>query len=60
MAEMELLDTNFRYGWNTDSPSILISDDELALADNAVIMNRGGIRKRYGTSRLIQPPSMHR
>lgn len=52
MAEMELLDTNFRYGWNTDSPSILISDDELALADNAVIMNRGGIRKRYGTSRL--------
>lgn len=48
MPDQEMLDSNFRYGWNADLPSIMVSNDELILADNTIIMARGAVKKRPG------------
>lgn len=44
----ETIDSRFTYGWNADLPPIMVSDDELILADNAVVMSRGAVKKRPG------------
>ncbi|MFP4662593.1 MAG: hypothetical protein ACLFPF_10395 [Halanaerobiales bacterium] len=42
------IDYNFTGGLNVDSPAELLSDNELTIAKNAKIIQRGGIRKRSG------------
>jgi hypothetical protein len=52
MPKQQFIDYNFNRGWNTDFSDIMVVDEELILADNAEIMNRGGIKKRFGVETL--------
>lgn len=48
MAKEKMLDYKFNLGWNADLSPIMVSNEELVLADNAEIIDRGGLRKRFG------------
>lgn len=43
---------DFRGGWNADAAPDNLADNELALADNVDLSERGGLSKRKGTVRL--------
>jgi len=47
-AIQQFMDADFSMGLNVDLPGIMTVNEELTEATNAEIMNRGGIRKRFG------------
>ena len=48
----QFMDANFNMGLNVDIPDIMKVNEELTVADNLEVMNRGGVRKRFGVETL--------
>jgi len=47
---------DFRGGLNTDAAPDHVADNELVIAENVDLLERGGITKRKGTVKLNQEP----
>ena len=56
MAKMLKSYPDFRGGWNADAAPDLMADNELTLADNIDLSERGGFSKRKGTVALNDVP----
>lgn len=56
MAKMLKSYPDFRGGWNADAAPDLMADNELTLADNIDLSERGGFSKRKGTVALNNAP----
>ena len=52
MPRASYIDYKFQRGWQADLSPVMASKEELVLADNAYVMDRGGIKQRFGTEAL--------
>lgn len=48
----KMIDYKFNRGWQADLSPVMASKEELVLADNAEIIDRGGMRKRNGVTEI--------
>lgn len=52
MPDNKMLDYRFNLGWQADLSSVMATKEELVLADNVEVLDRGGMRQRFSTEAL--------